>query len=251
MDKPTEKVPWAFACMDMLEQTLPSLADNLALDEALLLQAEEGGGECLRLWHWPSVAVVLGAGCRLAEDVNEAVCQTDGVPIQRRSSGGGAVLLGPGCQLFSLVLCYDRHPALGDIHHSYRYILGKIAEALATLAPGIEPAGISDLAIAGRKFSGNSQQRKRRHLLHHGTLLFDFDVSRIGRYLKEPQRQPEYRQQRSHGEFVRNFPAGETAIKDCLCRAWQATTTMEDMPLDLVKKLTEEKYNHSDWIRRR
>src|SRR5204863_6707050 len=81
--------------MHFLDLTLPSLAENLALDEALLLEAEEGrGDEVLRVWEWRDYAVVLGAGCRLAEDVNEAACLGDGIPILRRASGGGTVLLG-------------------------------------------------------------------------------------------------------------------------------------------------------------
>src|SRR5205823_408571 len=48
--------------MQFLNLTLPSLFDNLALDEALLLDAEAGaGGEVLRCWAWPRLAVVLGA----------------------------------------------------------------------------------------------------------------------------------------------------------------------------------------------
>ncbi len=90
--------------MQFLGLTLPSLAENLALDEALLLHAEEGdGGEVLRVWSWPTFAVVLGAGGVIADDVHEANCQADGVPIARRSSGGGTVLLGPGCLCLSLV----------------------------------------------------------------------------------------------------------------------------------------------------
>src|SRR5437868_2848192 len=91
--------------MYFLEKTLPTLAENLALDEALLLEAEAGrGGEVLRLWEWPLPAVVLGAGCRLAEDVDEERCRADGVPVLRRASGGGTVLLGAGCLLYTLVL---------------------------------------------------------------------------------------------------------------------------------------------------
>src|SRR5262245_1678404 len=102
--------------MHFLDLTLPTAAENLALDEALLLEAEAGrGGEVLRLWEWPRPAVVLGAGCRLAEEVHEANCLADGVPILRRASGGGTVLLGEGCLLFSLVLAYDRSPALSAV----------------------------------------------------------------------------------------------------------------------------------------
>src|SRR5262249_21250461 len=102
--------------MYFLDQSLPTLAENLALDEALLLDAETGGPEALRLWRCPAHAVVLGAGGRLADDVDEAACRADDVPIARRSSGGGTVLLGPGCLCFSLILRFDRDPALADLH---------------------------------------------------------------------------------------------------------------------------------------
>ena len=48
--------------MKLLDYTLPSAAENLALDEALLIAAEEGtGGEVLRLWESPAA----GGGGRL------------------------------------------------------------------------------------------------------------------------------------------------------------------------------------------
>src|SRR5438270_7004517 len=156
--------------MRFLDLTLPTPADNLALDEALLLRAEAGeGGEMLRVWEWPRPAAVLGAGCRLADEVDEAACRADGVPVLRRSSGGGTVLLGPGCLLYTLILDAERAPELAGIRSSYAFILGRVA-AMLPETPGAGPAGVSDLAADGRKFSGNAQQRKRRFLLHHGTL---------------------------------------------------------------------------------
>src|SRR4051812_35675534 len=133
--------------MHFIDLTLSTLADNLALDEALLLEAEAGhGGEALRVWEWLQPAVVLGAGSRLAEDVDEAACRTDTVPTLRRASGGGTVLLGSGCLLYSLVLRYERSPALREISISYGYILERVRSALADLLPDIERSGISDLA---------------------------------------------------------------------------------------------------------
>src|SRR5437762_424125 len=86
------------------------------------------------------------------------------------ASGGGTVVLGPGCLCFTLVLAYDRDPALHDIGASYRSVLGRVAGALASVAAAT-PEGTSDLAVNGVKISGNAQQRKRNHFLHHGTLL--------------------------------------------------------------------------------
>jgi lipoate-protein ligase A len=234
--------------MRFLDLTLPPAADNLALDEALLLAAEAGaGGEVLRLWEWPQYAVVLGAGCRLAEEVDEERCGIDGVPILRRASGGGTVLLGPGCLLYSLVLRYDRAPELTQIQASYRWILGRIGQALN----GGLPAGISDLALEGRKVSGNAQQRKRDHLLHHGTLLYAFDLERVGRYLRPPPRPPEYRVGREHAAFLRNLDLPRDELKRRLRAAWQADEELESWPEEGVRQLVREKYGEPEWVRRR
>ncbi|HEY7428185.1 MAG TPA: lipoate--protein ligase family protein [Gemmataceae bacterium] len=237
--------------MNLLDLTLPSAAENLALDEALLLAAESGdGGEVLRVWEWPEPAVVLGSGCRLVEDVDEAASAAEDVPILRRASGGGTVLLGRGCLLYTLILRYERDPALCDIRPSYRFILGHIGRALAEGTGDIEQAGVSDLALDGRKFSGNAQQRKRSFLLHHGTLLYAFDLSRMPTYLREPPRQPEYRAGRAHLAFLRNLPLDGEELKRRLRCAWAADMLLSAWPAEAVRRLAADKYTNREWLRR-
>jgi lipoate-protein ligase A len=238
--------------MRCLDLTLATLPENLALDEALLLGAESGEvGEILRFWEWPSPAVVLGAGGRIADEVEEAACTADGVPVLRRSSGGGTVLLGKGCLLFSLVLSYERSPLLREVRSSYCYILGILREALADLLPGVACAGTSDLAAAGLKFSGNSQQRKRNSLLHHGTLLYAFDSCLLSRYLRQPPRQPEYRAGRDHKAFVRNLPVTAEELRRRLRIAWGIQEATNSWPADVVQRLVAKKYSRTEWNQRR
>jgi lipoate-protein ligase A len=238
--------------MQWLDLSLATVTENLALDEALLLEAEAGrAGEVLRFWEWSNPAVVLGSGGKLADDVNEARCRADGVPILRRSSGGGTVLLGPGCLCFSLVLAYERSPLLREIPFSYVYILERNRDALRGLAEDIECAGTSDLAAAGRKFSGNSQQRKRHFLLHHGTILYAFALDCIGCYLRLPVRQPEYRHGREHGSFLNNLSADPGDLKTRLRRAWDAQSDAGGWPADVVRQLVADKYGKAAWVRRR
>jgi len=211
--------------MRRLDLTLPTAAANLALDEALLIAAEEtDAGEVLRFWESPSLAVVVGAGGSVAIDVNVAACETDAVPIFRRASGGGTVLLGPGCLCFSLVLAYDSAPGLDDIRASNRYVLGRVANAL---------------------------QRKRRYFLHHGTLLCGADLALYAKYLHAPERQPDYRRDRSHAEFVTNLPIPTAEVKQLLIEEWQAFGEYEPVPRDDVNRLVAEKYARDDWNRRR
>jgi lipoate-protein ligase A len=248
-DKVTQANDFRMLCLDL---TLTSIEENLACDEALLLEAEAGRQpEILRFWEWPQFAVVLGAGSRLSEDVDEEACRAAGVPIVRRSSGGGTVLLGSGCLCFTLVLDTVERPALTKIGSSYRYILERMARALDQVLPAIGLAGTSDLASLGRKFSGNAQQRKRRFLLHHGTLLYVFELTKIASLLRAPARQPEYRKQRNHDQFLVNMPTNASDLRRWLIEAWQANNHFTQWPKDETLRLVREKYSQVSWNRRR
>ena len=234
------------------DRTAASLNENLALDEALLLSAEAGeSDEVLRFWEWPTPAIVLGAGGSIAIDVNEANCFAGGVPIHRRASGGGTVLLGRGCLLFSLILRYERAAELRDVNASYRWILSRLCDALRLIA-NVQHIGISDLALNGCKVSGNAQQRKARHLLHHGTLLYDFELPIVARYLNPPEREPTYREKRVHNDFVTNLPTDASRLKGLLVQAFDAKLgILMDGVASEVPRLIDEKYGRDDWVRRR
>ena len=91
--------------MKWLDLTLPSPAENLACDEALLDWCENGkGDEVLRFWEPREHFVVVGYANKIANEVNVAACEKRGIPILRRCSGGGTVLQGPGCLNYTLVL---------------------------------------------------------------------------------------------------------------------------------------------------
>ncbi len=241
--------------MRLLDLTLSLPSDNLALDEALLIVAEEGsGGEVLRFCELPTPAVIVGAGGSVAIDVNVPACETDGIPILRRSSGGGTVLLGPGCLCFSLVLDYDRAPGLDQIPLSNRYVLGRVLTALQPIAPTASIEGTSDLVLGHSeavKISGNAQQRKRRYFLHHGTLLCGFDLGLIPKYLNAPERQPPYRYNRPHADFVANLKVQSAELKALLINEWQPMGEYAPVPWETVRQLVTEKYSRDDWNRRR
>ena len=194
---------------------------------------------------------MLGAAGSVAADVDEAACEADGVPVLRRSSGGGTVVIGPGCLLFSLVLDYRLAQGLSEIVPSARYVLGRVLKALTPVAGGAVVEGISDLAVGGRKFSGNAQQRKRSFFLHHGTLLYGFDLGRISRYLKPPERQPGYRRDRPHDDFLMNLPADAASLRASLVREWGPLEPHGAVPWDRIRELVAEKFGRDEWVRRR
>jgi lipoate-protein ligase A len=237
--------------MRYLEYTCPTATENLALEEALLLHAEEcDGPEVLRLWELTEPVVVLGAGGCVSAEVCLDRCQEDGIPILRRASGGGTVLLGPGCLCFTLVLRYDRAAFLQDIRRSFAYVLERVISALAPDVP-LQLQG-SDLTWGDRKVSGNAQQRKRRYFLHHGTLLYAVEPAAYARYLLPPPRQPEYRRNRPHQEFVTNLPLSAAELRRRLIQTWEANEPADLQPYwPRVSALMAEKYAHRSWHLRR
>ncbi|HEV7925723.1 MAG TPA: lipoate--protein ligase family protein [Verrucomicrobiae bacterium] len=233
--------------MKYLDLTLASPAANLACDEALLDACDDGSGaEVLRFWQPEQCFVVAGYSNEVAREVNVAACRQAGLGILRRCSGGGAVLQGPGCLNYSLVLRIDGHPALESITGANRLIMERQRATLAGfLQQNVEIRGCTDLAIGGLKFSGNAQRRKRHTLIFHGTFLLRFDLSQMDRFLQMPSREPDYREGRGHDRFLMNLDVPAPALKEALREAWAARTSLSDVPD--CRKLIEERYARDDW----
>lgn len=224
----------------LLDLTLSLPVENLALDEALLEELDELGGDpALRFWESDHLFVVLGRGSRLADDVNLDVCKRDGILILRRASGGGTVLQGPGCLSYALVLPLNWHPDLASIRTANRFILERIATALREWEPATSFRGVSDLAIGDMKISGNAQRRTRKALLFHGTILHGMSADLVTRYLKHPSRQPDYRSDRPHQTFLRTLNAPPQAIKQAIARAWNAESTKCEWPTARMPRTVE------------
>ncbi len=238
--------------MKMLDLTLDSPEANLALDEALLEQAEADQiqHEVLRLWESKQTAVIIGRSSKINDEVDVAACERESVPVLRRCSGGTSVVIGPGCLMYSVVLNYDQHPALRMVDEAHRFVLGKVADAVRTSVPSVDLQGTSDLTMGERKFSGNSLRCKRNHLLYHGTLLYDFPLDTISRLLKTPPRQPDYRGSRDHRDFVTNLNVDQAALRSALVSAWNANECLSQWPESATAQLIEERYSQDTWHER-
>ncbi|MGH7831740.1 MAG: lipoate--protein ligase family protein [Candidatus Binatia bacterium] len=235
--------------MKSIDLTFPTPEGNLACDEALIEWCEQGHGEeLLRFWESPEYFVVLGYSGKAASEVNLSACRRARVPVLRRCSGGGAVVQGPGCLNYSLILQIADRTALKGITETNGFVMRRHREVLESIV-GAEIAvqGFTDLALGERKFSGISQHRKRRFLLFHGTLLLHFDIPRMDELLPLPLRQPAYRQNRSHGDFLTNLNAPASAIKEALKKSWNVTGPLEQLPLETIADLVERRYGREDW----
>ena len=245
--------------MRRLELTLPTPAENLALDEALLdwAEAENPEWEFLRLWESPEPIVVVGRSTRVQQEVFSEACRERAIPILRRSSGGAAVVAAPGCLMYAVVLSYALRPELKDIGRAHAFMLQRMASSIQPLVTDfgtISFQGTSDLVLADRstsgqprKFSGNSLRAKRTHLLYHGTLLYNIDLTLIGTCLRMPPRQPSYRESRTHRDFVTNLPVDRLALVAAIDHKWPTLENLTVWPIDRVTALVNERFSQHRW----
>lgn len=235
--------------MKYLDLTLPSPAANLACDEALIDLCEHGlENEIVRFWEPTDPFVVLGYANKAREEVNLPACQARRVPVLRRCTGGGTVLQGLGCLNYTLVLAIQNSAALASITETNTFVMTAHQKALQEVLNGpVEVQGHTDLTLAQFKFSGNAQRRKRRYLLFHGTFLLDFDLSLVQELLAVPSRQPAYRKNRAHRDFLMNLRIPSQQLKEVLKKTWNVREALESVPWPAIDQLVQERYSREEW----
>lgn len=233
--------------MILKDVSLCTPQENILYDEVLFHLAEKGtSGEVLRFWESTELFVVLGRISKEKEDLKLDAIAADHIPVLRRCSGGGTVLQGKGCLNYSLVLSKARDPQISDLRSSYRIILNKVIGALRQLDVNAVVQPVSDIALAGnnKKISGNAQKRGKKFILHHGTILYDFDLRLFERYLKIPKDIPAYRQGRTHQDFVTNLTLSAEEIKNSLkdvFRVDHEQTCLDEEEIYTLQVLLEER----------
>ena len=126
-------------------------------------------GDVLLLWR-NRPAVVVGCYQNICREVHMRALLDRGIPVVRRMSGGGTVYHDLGNLNYTLIsdqtgpLDYDR-------------CLEPVIRALNALGVPAQKNRTCDIAVDGKKISGSAQKIAGGRVLHHGTLLFDSDLS--------------------------------------------------------------------------
>lgn len=254
-----------YSNMKWCHLNLSSPAEQLAADEVFLDGCENGHGEeTLLFWEPREIFVVVGYANKVATEADVAACAEKKVSIFRRCSGGGTVLQGPGGLNYSLILRITGDGPLRSITSANQFIMERNRAAIESIFPNsqlpsancqISVLGHTDLALAtchsplvtSRKFSGNSQRRKKNFLLFHGTFLLNFDLKLISQFLRQPSLQPEYRASRSHEDFLVNLNLPASQVKAALQKTWNATEELQNIPKQEIKRLAGGKYSTDAW----
>jgi len=258
--------------MRFLSFRAESPADALALEEAIHLGLEDGSSPpTWRVWEAAQPAIILGTGQEHQLEVHLDAARAAGLPVLRRHSGGGAVLIGPGVLNFSGFYLLNDLPGSETITGAMVAALRPVLDALGALRDAqraplelrFELAGLSDITASApngalKKIAGNAQARKRHSVLVHGSLLADPNWELIECVLKFPSRPPDYRAGRSHREFLTSLkelglPHTLEAFGDALKTTVNSTLATEALPTELarMRELADKKYSRDEWNLRR
>jgi lipoate---protein ligase len=165
----------------------------------------------LRFWELSKYCVVLGRSNTKETEVYSKKAKEMNLEVLKRSSGGGTVILGPGCLCYSLFIPTIFEPC-NSISKTNNYVMTQLRDALIPHNSSIKIQGITDLCIKHKKFSGNAQRRLKNTLLFHGTFLYNFDLEIISKFLRHPSKEPEYRKNRDHANFITNLNIDKSTI---------------------------------------
>jgi lipoate-protein ligase A len=151
-------------------------------------------------WIPDKVYIVLGASNNPDDTLNMDNVTTDKITVLKRPSGGQAVILTPNNIIIAAVF-FDRNNL--NPKEVFQYINKLIIAVIEKDGiQNLSMMGISDIAISGKKILGSAIYRSKEALLYHAVLNLGEPVTTFERYLKHPSKEPDYRQGRTHSEFV-------------------------------------------------
>ena len=188
---------------------LSTIHEHLDYDDTFLKSIDQNSSPHLRLWELTDYAIILGRSNK--KDTEVHTINSENITIIKRSSGGGTVVLGPGCLCYSLFLPTS-YEYCQTITQTNQFVMSWLRHQLSPIDPHILIKGHTDLCVGEKKFSGNAQRRTRSGILFHGTFLYDFNLEKISTFLKHPSKEPVYRTQRSHKDFLINLNCSNKSL---------------------------------------
>lgn len=161
----------------------PSL--HMALDD--VLTHEVGSAQrapTLRIWEWAASAVVIGRFQSLRNEVDLEAAQRHRIEVVRRVSGGGAMFIEPGNTItYSIYAPASLVKGL-SFQQAYAFLDAWVLEALAEVGIKAWYQPLNDITSAGGKIAGAAQVHRGGAVLHHVTMAYDIDATKMVEVLR-------------------------------------------------------------------
>lgn len=197
-------------------------------------------------------AIIIGKNQNTLAEINASYVKEQGIRVVRRLSGGGAVYHDMGNLNFTVIA-----DAQGETLDFGRFC-ALVVKALGRVGVHAEINGRNDMTIDGKKFSGNAQYLRQGRVMHHGTILFDSNASKLSNALQVDEA-------KIQAKGVKSVRSRVTNVRDHLpvdmtlsqFRQVLLDTILEEQPgeeymltaadLEAVERLKRERYDTWEW----
>lgn len=236
--------------MKYIKNTSQNPYHNLAFEEYILNNFRDD--DYVLLWQNANT-IVIGKHQNTPQEINQEVVEALGVNVVRRNTGGGAVYHDLGNINFSFISNWKVENGI-----NYDIFLEPVIKALNSIGVKAIKEGRNDMVVEGKKISGNAQTIRYDRILHHGTLLFDSDLTIMERVLNVSP-------DKIVSKGVKSIRARVANIKEFLQEDMDVSQFMEllvesffkysetvemsltDHQLLEIETLAKEKYQRWDW----
>ena len=236
--------------MKYIESISDDVYFNLALEEYIFNNLKDD--TYFMLWKNDS-SIVLGKHQNVYEEINIKAIEQNDIKVARRNTGGGTVFHDRGNLNYSVITEYDKNTLI-----DYNQFIIPVINALNSIGVKAEKRRISDIAIDGKKISGSAQSIKGNRALHHGTLLFDADLTMLQDLLKTTEVKIESKSVKSVRSIVTNIKdhLSDTTMNIDEFQQLLINTMFSDKvekyeitqgQIETVKELVENKYTKWEW----
>lgn len=165
-----------------------SASENMALDRVILEARARGEApDTVRFLQFSRTSALVGYHQDLEQEIRLDFCNTEGIEVNRRITGGGAIIFEPSHIGWEVIGRRDDPILGGPPQRTARRISEIVSMALKEefgLEASFRPR--NDIEVRGRKISGTGGTWEGDAFLFQGTLLVDLDVWRMLRALKVP-----------------------------------------------------------------
>lgn len=174
------------------------ILQQLHIEEQLLRTSSENW--CIINDGTREPTIVMGVSGKPAELLEIKPVLHDQVPVIKRFTGGGTVIVDSGT-IFVTFIC--NKDAVPDLQPYPRPIMSWSSLIYNEVFHGTGDFHLreNDYVFGNRKFGGNAQSITKGRWIHHTSFLWDYEIRNMA-YLKLPSRAPEYRSARDHLEFI-------------------------------------------------
>ena len=228
-------------------------------DPAFNLAAEQYVFDCLPkdrsyFMFWQNEnAVIIGKYQNTLAEINGPYVEAHKIKVVRRLSGGGAVYHDLGNLNYTYITDTGELETL-----NMRVFCEPIVRALAEFGVTAEINGRNDMTIDGKKFSGNAQYLRHGRVMHHGTLLYNSDLSAVSKALQvdpEKIRAKGIESVRSRVTNIRRYMKEDVPLfvfREMLLEFIRRETESEDYEFSEedvheIERIRRERYDTWEW----